>query len=86
MAPSNCALKKMLDIATHSIKFIESKCKYLVFGKNGTHIHSIKFNDVVIFAITWKKHLGNHLDANDSDRHISQPIHFLYFRFLLSDT
>ena len=82
MAPSKCALNKMVNIAaTHSIIFNAHKCKYLVFGNNGTHIHSVKFNDVVIFASTWEKHLGNHLDANDSDRHISQAIHLLYFRF-----
>ena len=86
MAPFKCALNKMLDIAsdyaaTHSIICNASKCKYLVFGNNGTHIHSVKFNDVVIFASTWEKHLGDHSDANDSDRHISQAIHLLYFRF-----
>ena len=86
MTPSKCALNKMFDIAndyavTISIKFNASKCKYLVFGNNGTHIHSVKFNDVVIFANTWETQLCNHLDANDSDRHISQAIHLLYFRF-----
>ena len=59
MASSECALKKMLDIANdyaaiHSIKFNGSKCKYLVFRNNGTHIHSVKFKDVVIFASIWK--------------------------------
>ena len=49
-------------------------------GNNGTQVHSVKLNDMVIFASTWEKHLGNHLHANGSDRHISQAIHLLYFR------
>ena len=35
---------------------------------------------MIISASTWEKHLGNHLDASNSDRHISEATHLLYFR------
>ena len=77
LAPSKSALNRMLDIAndyavSHDIIFNASKCKYLVFGDNLSQAYSIKFNNVIISASTWEKHLGNHLDTSNSDRHISE--------------
>ena len=85
LAPSKSALNRRLDIAndnavSHNIIFNASKCKYLVFGDNLSQAHSIKFNNVIISASTWEKHLGNHLDASNSDRHISEATHLLYLR------
>ena len=76
----------MLDIAKdyaeiHDIVFNANKCKYLVFGNNVSQSHSIKFNNVIISASSWEKHLGNHLDTINSDIHIKQATNLLYFRF-----
>ena len=35
---------------------------------------------MIISASTWEKHLGNHLDTSNSDGHISEATHLLYFR------
>ena len=85
LAPSKSTLNRMLDIANnyavlHDIIFNASKCRYLVFGDNLSQAHSIKINNVIISASTWEKHLNNYLDAGNSDRHISEAIHLLYFR------